>query len=175
MNVTASPRSTDPSSPTLLPIRPQAHQLARYVADPRRQHLPFLPLMGWLQEDDEQQEESEGEGHSKLSLSGKNVVLTGALTTRRADVVELLKQAGAHIGTGVSRNTDILVAGDKVMHRFFLSNCTSAQSNLICVVCGSSQEVSSRKLKPSVLPFGKKNRQVELPARPSLSFLLKPG
>jgi hypothetical protein len=42
------------------------------------------------------------------------VVLTGALSTRRTDMVRLLKQAGAKIGSGVSKNTDILVAGDKV-------------------------------------------------------------
>lgn len=58
-----------------------------------------------------------GENHS---LAGKTVVLTGALTTRRADIVKLLKQAGAHVATGVSKNTDILVAGDKVS----ISSCT---------------------------------------------------
>lgn len=48
------------------------------------------------------------------AFAGKTVVLTGALSTRRTDMVRLLKQAGAKIGSGVSKNTDILVAGDKV-------------------------------------------------------------
>lgn len=57
----------------------------------------------------EKQKTSGGGG----SLAGKTVVLTGALSTRRTDMVRLLKQAGAKIGSGVSKNTDILVAGDK--------------------------------------------------------------
>jgi NAD-dependent DNA ligase len=58
-------------------------------------------------------EESSGGGSG--SLAGKTVVLTGALSTRRTDMVRLLKQAGAKIGSGVSKNTDILIAGDKVL------------------------------------------------------------
>jgi DNA ligase (NAD+) len=60
----------------------------------------------------EKQKTSGGGGGG--SLAGKTVVLTGALSTRRTDMVRLLKQAGAKIGSGVSKNTDILVAGDKV-------------------------------------------------------------
>jgi len=86
------------------------------------------------EEEDEEEKEKEAEptkstqkskkDHGKLGkgkikrdmnlLAGKTVVLTGALSTRRADMVRILKHAGAKICSAVSKNTDILIAGDKV-------------------------------------------------------------
>jgi BRCT domain type II-containing protein len=46
-------------------------------------------------------------------FAGKTVVLTGTLTTmKRAEAEKLLKAAGATIGSGVTKSTDILVYGD---------------------------------------------------------------
>lgn len=46
-------------------------------------------------------------------FAGKTVVLTGTLTTmKRAEAETLLREAGATIGSGVTKKTDILIHGD---------------------------------------------------------------
>lgn len=46
-------------------------------------------------------------------LAGKSVVLTGALASMtREEAKEKLQQLGAHVSSGVSKNTDLVVAGD---------------------------------------------------------------
>lgn len=48
-----------------------------------------------------------------VDFAGKTVVLTGTLTTmKRAEAETLLREAGATIGSGVSKKTDILIHGD---------------------------------------------------------------
>merc|ERR1711879_470171 len=48
---------------------------------------------------------------SAKGLAGKTIVFTGTLSMKRADAEAAAKIAGAKIGSGVSKNTDILVAG----------------------------------------------------------------
>merc|ERR1739841_290520 len=48
---------------------------------------------------------------SARGLAGKTVVFTGTLSMKRADAEAAAKTAGAKIGSGVSKGTDILVAG----------------------------------------------------------------
>ncbi|MGD9109091.1 MAG: NAD-dependent DNA ligase LigA [Gammaproteobacteria bacterium] len=46
-------------------------------------------------------------------LAGKSVVLTGALSSMtREEAKEKLQQLGAHVSSGVSKNTDLVVAGE---------------------------------------------------------------
>lgn len=45
-------------------------------------------------------------------LSGKSVCVTGTLSVGRTEFQALLESAGARIASGVSKNTDILVAGE---------------------------------------------------------------
>lgn len=45
-------------------------------------------------------------------FSGKTVVLTGTLTTKRADAKKMLEAAGAKVSGSVSRKTDYVIAGE---------------------------------------------------------------
>lgn len=47
-----------------------------------------------------------------MSLKGKKVVLTGTLSMKRADAKKALEAAGAKVMSGVSKNVDILIAGE---------------------------------------------------------------
>jgi BRCT domain type II-containing protein len=47
-------------------------------------------------------------------FAGKTIVLTGTFTTmKRAEAEKLLREAGATLGSGVSKSTDLLIYGDK--------------------------------------------------------------
>jgi BRCT domain type II-containing protein len=47
-------------------------------------------------------------------FAGKTIVLTGTFTTmKRAEAEKLLREAGATIGSGISKSTDLLIYGDK--------------------------------------------------------------
>jgi len=45
------------------------------------------------------------------SLKGKKVALTGTLSAKRNDIIAQIVAAGGQVATGVSKNTDIVVAG----------------------------------------------------------------
>lgn len=63
-------------------------------------------------------------------MKGKNIVLTGSFSTmKRAEAASKLKELGAKIGSGVSKNTDILFAGERAG-----SKLTKAQSLGITVM-----------------------------------------
>ena len=46
-----------------------------------------------------------------MSLTGKTIVFTGTLTMKRADATKAAEAAGAKVGSSVTKNTSILVAG----------------------------------------------------------------
>lgn len=48
-----------------------------------------------------------------MSLKNKKVCLTGALTMKRAEATAEIEAAGGKVMSGVSKNTDIVVCGDK--------------------------------------------------------------
>jgi BRCT domain type II-containing protein len=48
-----------------------------------------------------------------MSLKNKKVCLTGALTMKRAEAAARIAAAGGKVMSGVSKNTDIVVCGDK--------------------------------------------------------------
>ena len=46
-----------------------------------------------------------------MSLTGKTIVFTGTLTMKRADATKAAEAAGAKVGSSVTKNTNILIAG----------------------------------------------------------------
>ena len=46
-------------------------------------------------------------------LAGKKIVVTGKFAKKRAEIEAQLTQAGAKVMSSLSKNTDILLAGDK--------------------------------------------------------------
>lgn len=48
-----------------------------------------------------------------MSLSGKNICFTGALSMKRAEATTLATNAGANVQSGVSSKTNILISAGK--------------------------------------------------------------
>jgi NAD-dependent DNA ligase len=63
-------------------------------------------------------------------LAGKTVALTGTFTTmKRADAQKLLREAGATVGSGVTKATEVLIYGDNAGSK--LDKATSAGITLM--------------------------------------------
>ncbi|MGD9633492.1 MAG: BRCT domain-containing protein, partial [Pirellulales bacterium] len=59
-------------------------------------------------------EQSTATGVAGAALAGKTLVVTGTLQKYSRDQIEsLIREHGGHAASGISKNTDYLVAGEK--------------------------------------------------------------
>ena len=88
--------------------RVAAQSIVKFFGDERNQAVLTKIIAAGVRTADPIEEDSDG----KKPLAGKTFVLTGSLVNYgRKQAEELLKRRGATIGSGVSKNTDYVIAG----------------------------------------------------------------
>ena len=85
-------------------------------------------------------------------VEGKIIVLTGTFNTmKRTEAAESLKRMGAKIGSGISKKTDILFAGERAGSKLKkaenLGICVMSESDLLAILAGGSKNEGTEESK----------------------------